>query len=120
MLGEVGIPLNSKQGHQPSSQDEVGNTGFISSCGKLGVPLKLQQVFWRNSRVAKRESRLCSGCRRKLGIALKLLYGKRHYLALRVDLMCPQENQGTYQVVRENSGFLSRQCRGIQSYFISS
>ena len=73
VLGEVGIPLNSKQGHQPSSQDEVGNMGFILSCGKLRVPLELQQVSRRNSRVAKRESRLCSGCRRELGIALKLL-----------------------------------------------
>lgn len=29
---KVGIPLELKQGNQPSSQDEVGNTGLSSSC----------------------------------------------------------------------------------------
>ena len=39
--GKIGIPLKSKQENRPSSQDEVGNMGFFSSCGgKLGVPLK--------------------------------------------------------------------------------
>lgn len=30
--GEVGIPLEWKQGNRPSSQNEVGSTGFFSSC----------------------------------------------------------------------------------------
>jgi len=30
---KVGIPLESKQGNQPSSRDEVVNTGPLLSCG---------------------------------------------------------------------------------------
>ena len=40
--GNVGIPLESRQGNWPSSQEELGNMGLFSSWGgKLGVPLKL-------------------------------------------------------------------------------
>ena len=36
--GKVGFPLEKKQGNRPSSQDEVGNPGPFSSCGrKLGL-----------------------------------------------------------------------------------
>ena len=39
--GKVSIPLESKLGNRPSSQDEAGNTGLFSSCGwKLGVAIK--------------------------------------------------------------------------------
>ena len=71
LRGQVGIPLDSKQGHRPSSQDEMGNTVLISSCvGKLRIPLELRQVSQGTSLVAKSESNLRSGCRREPGIAL--------------------------------------------------
>ena len=37
--GKVGIALVMKQGNQPSSHDEVGNTGLFSSCGRKLVVL---------------------------------------------------------------------------------
>jgi len=48
--GNVGIPLESKQGKLLSSRDEVGNTGLFSTCGgKFGVPLKWRQLSWGTS-----------------------------------------------------------------------
>ena len=45
--GNVGIPLQTKQGIGPSSRDEEGKPGLFLSCGgKLGVPLEWRQVCW--------------------------------------------------------------------------
>ena len=45
--GKVWIPLESKQGNQPSSRDEVMIMVFFLHCGgKLGVLLELQRVSW--------------------------------------------------------------------------
>ena len=39
--GNVGIPLQTQQGHGPPSRDEEGKTGLFLRCGgKVGVPLK--------------------------------------------------------------------------------
>ena len=43
--GNVGIPLQTKQGIGPSSRDEEGKPGLFLSCGrKLGVPLQWKWV----------------------------------------------------------------------------
>ena len=43
--GNIGIPLQRKQGIGPSSHDEDGKPGFFLSCGgKLSVPLKWRRV----------------------------------------------------------------------------
>ena len=45
--GKFRIPLESKQGNRPSSQEEVGNTGLFLSCGrKFGVPLECRWIMW--------------------------------------------------------------------------
>ena len=49
-MGELGIPLESKQGFQASSQDVVGNTVFFASCGwKLMLTLEFQWGSGRTS-----------------------------------------------------------------------
>ena len=76
--GELGIALKSLQWNPASSRIEGEILWFSSSCGgKHRVPLELQRGSQGTSRVAKRESSLHSGCRRLLGIALELLWGKR-------------------------------------------
>ena len=43
----VGIPLQTKQGNGPSSQEEKWKTGLFLSCGvKLSIPLTSGQVSW--------------------------------------------------------------------------
>ena len=43
--GNVGIPLQMKQGIGPSSQEEEWKTGLLVSCGgKFSVPLKWRRV----------------------------------------------------------------------------
>ena len=43
--GNIGIPLQMKQGIGPSSRDEEGKLGLFLSCGgKLDVPLELSRV----------------------------------------------------------------------------
>ena len=66
------------RGNGASFLGEGGCRGFFSSYDrKLGVPLELQRGSQGTFLVAKRESSLHSGCRRLLGIALELLWGKR-------------------------------------------
>ena len=43
--GNVGIPLQTKQGNGPSSRDEEGKMGLLLSCGgKLSVFLEWRRV----------------------------------------------------------------------------
>ena len=43
--GNIGIPLQTKQGNGPSSRNEEGKPGLFLSCGgKLGVPLEWSRV----------------------------------------------------------------------------
>ena len=43
--GNIGIPLQMKQGIGPSSRDEGGKPGLFLSCGgKLGVPLECRRA----------------------------------------------------------------------------
>ena len=43
--GNVGIPLQMKQGNGPSPREEEGKMGLFLSCGgKLGVPLEWTRV----------------------------------------------------------------------------
>ena len=43
--GDIGIPLQMKQGIGPSSQEEEWKTGLLVSCGgKFSVPLKWRRV----------------------------------------------------------------------------
>ena len=47
--GNIGIPLQTKQGNGPSSCDEEGKPGLFLSCGgKLSVPLEWTCVCWGN------------------------------------------------------------------------
>ena len=50
--GNVGIPLQTKQGIGSSSRDEDGKLGLFLSCGgKLSVPLEWGQVYRESSGV---------------------------------------------------------------------
>ena len=52
-LWKVGIPLQSKQGNQLSSQDSLGCTELSSCfCAEIGVPLHLRQLSQGISGVA--------------------------------------------------------------------
>ena len=45
----MGIPLKWKQANQLPFQDDVWNTGHISSCGgNLGFTLEVWRVSWGN------------------------------------------------------------------------
>ena len=84
MRGEVEIPLDSKQGHQPSFQDKVGNTGLISSCGgKLRVPLELRRVSRGTSRVEKGGQASVPVARGNSGLLSSCCRVNGPYLALR-------------------------------------
>jgi len=51
--GNLGIPLQTKQGNGPSSRDEDMNPGLFMNCGgKLGVPLEWRRICRGTSCVA--------------------------------------------------------------------
>ena len=70
--GNVGIPLQTKQGNGPSSRDEEGKMGLLLSCGgKLGVPLE-----WRLFELPKEFQVLFRVLKREGGISLEMLQWK--------------------------------------------
>ena len=82
--GTVGIPLESKQGNQPSSLNEMGNTGYFSSCSrKLGVPLESLKWNRASSRVEEGNSGYLSSCDRDLRVPIEFQHGVRPQLLLR-------------------------------------
>ena len=130
--GNVGIPLQTKQGNGPSSRDEEGKMGLLLSCGgKLGVPLE-----WRLFELPKEFQVLFRVLRGKVGFPSRCYSGKGPDLALRGEspgfsrveagnlvflfscyrdlrdpLVLPQESQVSIRVARGLSGFLSSWCR---------
>ena len=93
------FPLELKQGNQPSSRNEMGNTGYFSSCGrKLGVPLESLQWNRASSQVEKGNSGYLSSCDRDL----------------RVPIEFQQESQASSCLEAWNSTFLSSFKRGFR------
>ena len=132
--GQVGIPLELKQGNRLSLRDEVGNKmPFSSSARKLGFPLQLRWGPQGMSCVASgRSSLLVEGWERK--IALKLLQehlasshieegiswcfsscGGKHCIPVELR----RGPQGTPHVASAKSGHLSS-CKGYRGIPLKS
>ena len=122
LRGQVGIPLDSKHGHRPSSQDEMDNTVLISSCvGKLGIPLELRQVSRGTSRVAKSESSSVPVAGGNLGLLSSRFRVNGLSLALRDEFggfsCIAVESEGSSCVATGTSGNLSCVLMGVRHPF---
>ena len=126
--GKVWIPLESKQGNQPSPRNKVGGgMGFLlSGDGYLGEPLKLHNRSQVSFRVWGGYSGLLLRCCRGKGPDLALRVESRAFSQVeagslqfhwscdrdfREPLILPQGSQVSFQGASGIAGFLSSHCR---------
>ena len=141
MGGEVGIPLELKQGMGPhlrmrwetrgSSRLVAGNSSFISSCDG---DLELHEGSQASSRVLRGNSGMLSRCCRRKGPRLALTgascglsrvavgglgFLSRYHRELGEPLVLSQQSQVSIRVVRASAGVLWSHGRGIRPHFRS-
>ena len=84
MEGELGVPLELRQGPQGTSHVASGKSDLLSSCeGHLGIPVESLQVNRASSRVEVGNSGFLSSCDRHLGVLSSFNRGVRPRLILR-------------------------------------
>ena len=82
--GNIGIPLQTKQGNGPSSQEEEWKTGLLVSCGgKFNVPLEWRWVCQQLLELPKWGQIPFRGSRGKVGFLSRCCSGKGPHLSLR-------------------------------------
>ena len=70
--GNIGIPLQMKQGIGPSSRDEEGEPGLFLSCDRnIGILLQTKQGIGPSSRDEEGKPGLFLSCDGKLGVPLE-------------------------------------------------